>query len=89
MEIEMLAVNMVLVGEGIRTMTYVILEREIESWEERLYIMEDNLLDLEEIKLNGNTPSNVEFKNVNMKERMRNLEDKIANFKKMREELRK
>ena len=50
--------------------------------------MEDNLLDLEEIKLNGNTPSNVEFKNVNMKERMRNLEDKIANFKEMQEELR-
>ena len=45
---QMLAVNMGLDGKGITTMSNITIEREIESWEERLYTMEDNLLDLEE-----------------------------------------
>ena len=75
------AINMGLVGEGIKTMSYITIEREIENWEERLYKMEDKLVDYEDA-------SEYSCKMIdNTKKRMRDLEDKISNQKRLREKL--
>ena len=65
------------VGEGVKMLSYTTLLREIEAWEEKVYDMNDKLLDLEQ-----ETQSDVVKKRgENILKRIGNLNGKITEAK--------
>ena len=75
---EKIAQNMGRVGDGVLSLSYVTMQREIETWESTAFTLNDRLYDMEEEE----QTDRVVHKISNFKKRLHLLEEKIGESKK-------